>query len=155
MLGGGVNRGGRPRCIWFPFTRLTDTFVFWFPGNVLISFVEFLYTFDFFSWSQQNDIFYPSIYERNTTTQRIFVNLSDLQKLLHLTLDAGLTHWFCITGHSFFGDRMLWPKSPLLTDIFATSLMMDNICRSVYLMLSSLRLLLFTLFYEFSYRKVS
>ena len=38
---------------------------------------------------------------------------------------------YCTTGHSFFGDRMLWPKSPLLTDSFATSLSMDKICRFV------------------------
>ena len=52
----------------------------------------------------------------------IFVDLPDL----HLILDADLTHCSCTSGHSFFGDRMLWPKSPLLTDSFVTSLMRIN-----------------------------
>eukprot|EP00493_Phyllostaurus_siculus_P001357 UN01365 len=66
-----------------------------------------------------------------SSTQIIFVDLPDLQKFLHLILDAGLTHCSCTPGHSFFGDRMLWPKSPLLTDSFATSLLMYKICRFV------------------------
>ena len=86
-----------------------------------------------FSSLLQIDISYPGVYLLSSTHIINFLPICLIYKkfFLHLILDAGLTHCFCTPGHSFFGDRMLWPKSPLLTDSFATSLTMDNICRFV------------------------
>ena len=53
--------------------------------------------------------YYSNNFCRSAISTKIIYN--------HLILDAGLTHCFCTPGHSFFGDRMLWPKSPLLLTV--------------------------------------
>ena len=101
-------------CLTLPFPLLTVTFIF-----VLIIHAVSSYGYICYLNYMKSGIVYPSVWHM-TSTQ--YFNYQHF-------LDAGLTHCFCTHGHSFFGDRMLWPKSPLLTDSFETSLMMDKLYR--------------------------